>query len=98
MVRIEGRHGAITTGDGETVSVSKWAIDLIEDRFSSWSGVAVCNHVGFTELDSAMISLMDSAGDVWTGKITIRTEETRTSDVYLRFHGETTLFRNGEAL
>jgi hypothetical protein len=95
-VRIEGRHGAITTGDGETVSVSKWAIDLVQDRFNSWSGMAVCNHVGFTELDAAAISFMDSAGDVWTGKITIRTEETRTSDVYLRFQGETELSRNGQ--
>jgi hypothetical protein len=95
-VRIEGRHGAITTGDGETVSVSKWAIDLVQDRFNSWSGMAVCTHVGFTELDAATISFMDSTGDIWTGKITIRTEETRTSDVYLRFHGETALSRNGQ--
>lgn len=94
-MRIEGRHGTITTGDGETVSVSRWAIDLLQDRFNSWSGMAVCNHVGFTELDTATISFMDSAGDIWTGKIAIRTEETRTSDVYLRFHGETALSRNG---
>jgi hypothetical protein len=58
--------------------------------------MAICNYVGFTELDAAAISFMDSAGDIWTGRITIQSEETRTSDVYLRFHGETTLSRNGQ--